>query len=282
LRDDLVLPEVKAPSIRPAARPALIVPRKNILQLLPDAVVPSKEQLAAYWRKVAKHALPYLGNRPLKLVRHVHGTTFYHKGPLPPIQESVHQLRIEKREGGEGVRLWVDLKGLLGLVDVVDAVELHPWGATVDDIEHPDYLVFDLDPGPNIKWEFVAESALRLRAMLADEGYDCWPKLTGGKGVHLMVPIERRITHDQARIYCRRLAERLAVTDFSRYTTSSQPHRRHRRIYIDYLRNGRGATAVGAYSPRARHGFPVAAPVRWSDVERGLTRDAFSLKRPPR
>jgi bifunctional non-homologous end joining protein LigD len=94
------------------------VPRENILQFLPDAVVPSKEELAAYWTGVADRALHFLGGRPLKLVRHVHGTTFYHKGPLPPIPPGVHQLRIEKREGGEGVRLWVDdLAGLLGLVE---------------------------------------------------------------------------------------------------------------------------------------------------------------------
>jgi CheY-like chemotaxis protein len=112
------------------------VPRKNILQLLPDAVVPSKDELAAYWRKVAREALKHLGHRPLKLVRHVNGITFYHKGPLPPVPPSVHGLTVQKRDGGEGTRLWVDdLDGLLGLVEI-GAVELHPWNATVDDIEH--------------------------------------------------------------------------------------------------------------------------------------------------
>lgn len=111
---------------RPAAGPASVrVPQENILQLLPDAVAPSKEELADYWTRVADRALHFLGGRPLKLVRHIHDTTFYHKGPLPPIPPEVHQLRIEKREGGEGVRLWVDdLAGLLGLVEM-GAVELH-------------------------------------------------------------------------------------------------------------------------------------------------------------
>jgi DNA primase len=125
------------------------------LQLLPDAVVPSKEALADYWTKVAPRALKHLGRRPLKLVRHTKGTTFYHMGPLPPIPAAVHQLRIEKRGGGQGVRLWVDdLGGLLGLVEI-GAVELHPWGATVDDIERPDLLVFDLDPGEGVGWDFI-------------------------------------------------------------------------------------------------------------------------------
>jgi bifunctional non-homologous end joining protein LigD len=104
---------------------------------------------AGNWKRTGAsrepEALKYLGRRPLKLVRHVHGTTFYHKGALPQIPDSVHQLTIAKREGGEGVRLWVDsVDGLLGLV-AMGAVELHPWNATVDDVEHPDRLVFDLD-----------------------------------------------------------------------------------------------------------------------------------------
>jgi bifunctional non-homologous end joining protein LigD len=230
---------------------------------------------------MAKRALPCLGRRPLKLVRHTRGTIFYHKGALPPIPESVHQLRIEKREGGEGVRVWVDsLAGLLGLVEM-DVVEVHPWAATVDDIEHPDLLVFDLDPGGGVAWAFVIESALRLRKLLQDEGLDSWPKLTGGKGLHLMVPIDRDISHDAVRLYCRRLAQRLEAADPAHYTTSSAPAKRNKRIYIDYLRNGRGTTAVGAYSPRAREGFPVAAPVTWAQVERGIHPDAFTIARPP-
>ncbi|MFL4983676.1 MAG: DNA ligase D [Xanthobacteraceae bacterium] len=287
LREDLALPAVRAPSIRPPAHAESSrhrggVPRENILQLLPDAVVPSKEKLAAYWRKVAKRALRYLGRRPLKLVRHTRGTTFYHKGRLPPIPQSVHQLHIEKREGGEGVRVWVDdLAGLLGLIEM-DAVELHPWAATIDDIEHPDRLVFDLDPGPGVEWEFVIETALKLRALLEAEGYNGWPKLTGGKGLHLMVPIEPKFSHDQARVYCRRMAQRLEAMAPDKYTTSSAPARRAGRIYIDYLRNGRGTTAIGADSPRARPEFPVATPVTWREVENGIAPDAFTMKRPPR
>lgn len=258
------------------------VPRENILQLLPDATPPSREELLAYWRKVGSRALHYLGRRPLKLVRYSGGITFYHKGRLPPIPPSVHQLRIEKREGGEGVRVWVDdVEGLLGLV-AMDAVELHPWAATVDDIEHPDRLVFDLDPGPGVDWDFVVETAFRLKAMFDDDGHDSWPKLTGGKGLHLMAPIRPSISHDEARSYCRRLAQRLEAEAPERYTTSPIPERRAGRIYLDYLRNGRGTTAVGAYSPRARPGFPVAAPVTWRDIEAGMAPDAYSLAHPPR
>jgi bifunctional non-homologous end joining protein LigD len=255
------------------------VPRENILQLLPDAVVPSREELAAYWRKLAKRALPYLANRPLKLVRHTRGTTFYHKGRLPPVPDSVHQLRIEKREGGEGVRLWIDdLAGLLGLVDI-GVVELHPWAATVEDYEHADQLVFDLDPGDGVPWDFVIETAIRMRQLLQGEGLECWPKTTGGKGLHVMAPLAKRMTHDAAHARAKLLAQRLAAGD-ERLITVADPAKRGGRLFIDYLRNGRGTTAVGTYSPRARPGFPIAAPVTWRQVERGMKPDAYTLAIP--
>jgi bifunctional non-homologous end joining protein LigD len=150
--------------------------------------------------------LEHLGRRPLKLVRNVNGTIFYHEGPLPPVPRSVHQLKVYKREGGEGVRLWVDdLEGLLGLVEM-GAVELHPWNATVDDIEQADRIVLDLDPGVGVDWEFVVETALALRELMEAEGLESWPKLTGSKGIHVMVPLADSMTHDAARTYARGLA----------------------------------------------------------------------------
>jgi bifunctional non-homologous end joining protein LigD len=191
----------------------------------------------------------------------------------------VHQLRIEKREG-EGVRVWVDsLAGFLGLIEM-DVVEVHPWAATVDDIEHADALVFDLDPGEGIAWDFVIETAMRMRELLEGEGLKPWPKLTGGKGLHLMAPLPRKLRHDAAHNYARRLAQRLASTDPVRYVTSASLARRPGRLFIDYLRNGRGTTAVAAYSPRVREGFPIAAPVTWKQVERGIRPDAFTLDHP--
>jgi bifunctional non-homologous end joining protein LigD len=259
----------------------LPIPAENILQLLPEAVVPSREDLCAYWERVADDALAYLGRRPLKLVRHVKGTTFYHMGPLPEIPPAVNQLRFEKRTGGTGTRLWVeDLAGLLGLVEI-GVVEIHPWGAKIEDIEHPDLLVFDLDPGAGVHWNFVVETAFRMRDLLAAEGLDCWPKTTGGKGLHVMVPIEPRMYWDRAHDYTRRIAERLAAKAPDRYITSAALATRPGHLFIDYLRNGRGTTAVGAYSPRARSGFPIAAPVTWPELQAGIRSDALSIDAPP-
>lgn len=284
LRDDLDLPRVKGPSVTPANpashKPHIGVPRENILQLLPDAVAPSKEELAAYWQKVSRKALPYLANRPLKLVRNVHHTIFYHKGPLPKdIPAAVHQLKINKREGGEGTRLWVDsLEGLLGLVEI-GAVELHPWNASVEDFEHADRLVVDLDPGEGVSWQRMIDAALRMRELMQDEGLDPWPKLTGGKGLHLLAPLKERMSHDAARALARRLVGALAAAEPEQYLLSAQANRRDR-IFLDYLRNGRGTTAVGTYSPRVREGFPIAVPVTWEQIKAGIAPDAFSMKRP--
>ncbi|MFL6790095.1 MAG: DNA ligase D [Bradyrhizobium sp.] len=282
MRDDLEVPKVKARRLAPSStsRLRLGVPRENILQLLPDAVVPSKEQLAVYWRRVWKKALPHLGHRPLKLVRHINGTTFYHKRSLPKdIPEAVHQLRIEKREGGQGTRLWVDnLEGLLGLVEI-GAVELHPWNATVEDFEHADQIVIDLDPGEGVEWNAIVTAALRMRELMKAEGFTTWPKLTGGKGIHLMAPLEALVAHDKSHVIARRLVSKLGAQFPDDYVLSAQARRRGR-IFLDYLRNGRGTTAIGTYSPRAREGFPIAAPVTWSHIEAGTPPDAFTMDSP--
>jgi len=272
--------EIAQPKARPGRMSTGNVPKESILQLLPDAVAPSREALARYWTGVADRALHFLGRRPLKLVRHVHGTIYYHKGPLPPIPPEVHQLRIRKREGGEGVRLWVDdLPGLLGLVEM-GVVEVHPWAATIDDIEHADTLIFDLDPGEGVPWEFVVEAALRLRDTLEEQGFNSWPKLTGGKGLHLMAPLPEKMPHNAVHAYAKRFARKFAQLN-DRYITSAQASRRGK-LFIDYLRNGRGTTAIGTYSPRARPGFPVAARATWREVENGTRPDAYTLGKPPK
>src|SRR5205085_3335219 len=143
------------------------------------------------------------------------------------------------------------------------AVELHPWNATVDNFEHADEVVVDLDPGEGVEWQAVIEAALRMRDIMKVEGLKPWPKLTGGKGIHVMAPLREALTHDEAHRYARRLVGALAESDPQHYIVSAQASRRGR-IFLDYLRNGRGTTAIGTYSPRVRESFPIAAPVTWS------------------
>jgi bifunctional non-homologous end joining protein LigD len=291
LRDDLATVEIPRPSVRSANKrkdeseaPSgnRYAAPENMLQLLHGAVAPDADALEAYWRKVGPKALKYLGRRPLKLVRRVGSKIFYHKRKLPPIPEGVKTLKIEKREGGEGVRVWVDdVAGLVALARGLEAVELHPWNATVDAIEVADQIVLDLDPGEGIERGFVVETALRVRALMEDEGLKPWPKVTGGKGYHVMAALTEGISHDQARAYARDLAERIVGTD-RRYTTSASMGQRAGHLFIDYLRNGRGSTAVGTWSPRARRGFPIARPVTWKQLEQGIDPDAFRIGSPDR
>src|SRR5205085_8512546 len=125
----------------------------------------------------------YLARRPPTLVRHLEGLTFFHEGAPPFLAPGVRQIAYKKRrDDSTGYRVWIeDLTGLLGLVEM-GAVELHPWGSTIDDIEHPDTLVLDLDPDPDLEWDFVVETALKLREVFDEERLPTWPKLTGGKG----------------------------------------------------------------------------------------------------
>jgi bifunctional non-homologous end joining protein LigD len=245
------------------------VASENIMRELTDAVVPTASDLRAHWSRFAKRALPHLARRPLTLVRHVAGTTFYHMGPLPPLPSAVHQLEIRKADGKKGIRLWIDsLDGLIGLAEI-GVVEVHPWAATIDDIERPDMLIFDLDPGDGVEWPFVAETALALRDLLTDEGFDSWPKLTGGTGLHLMAPIEPNLTHRQVHDYALGLADRIASRNPAKYTTLAGSSRRIGKLFIDHFRNGRGSSAIGTFSPRARSGLPIACPTTWKQIESG-------------
>jgi bifunctional non-homologous end joining protein LigD len=223
LREDLTptrAQPLRTETVRRVAKPSESkgVPPYNILQRLPEGMAATEAELAAYWAEVEPQALEHLGRRPLKLVRRVGHTIFYHKGPLPPIPDTVHQLKVQKREGGEGVGLWVDdLAGLIGLVEI-GAVELHPWNATIDDIEHADRLVIDLDLGEGIECAFVEDTALELRELFRGEGLKTWAKVTGGKGLHVMASLKEKITHDEAHAYSKALVERIAKRDPKRYT----------------------------------------------------------------
>ena len=139
-------------------------------------------------------------------------------------------------------------------------------------------LVIDIDPGEGVEWEFVTETALKLRDMFKSEGISAWAKLSGSKGIHVMAPVEPDLDWESARAYCKSLAERVAAMAARRYTTSARADRTGR-IFLDYLRNVPSIAAIGTYSPRAKPGFPVAMRVPWREVENGIGPDAFTIER---
>ena len=223
-------------------------------------VTPSKEQLAAYWARVAHRALKHLARRPLELVRDT-------PGPLPVLPESVHLLRPKGFLGDTVPPVWIDnLEGLLGLVNI-GAIELHPWNCSVDDPDFPDVLVFDLE---GIEWSAVTKAALALRKTLSADGLKSSPTLTGTNGIQVMAPLHSRVTYDLAQRYSVAIARRVMAKD----AASSG------RLFIHTEGNYRTRSFIGPYSPRARPGFPIAAPVAWKSIERGIRADAFAITHP--
>ena len=238
-----------------------VIRPENIMRLLSDAEPPSRAELAQYFEDCASACLTHLGRRPLTLVRCVEGVTFFHKGPLPPLPGAVRVCEVAKRDGSIGRRPWVDdLAGLIGLVEI-GAVELHPWGATVDDVEQADRLVFDLDPDAGVSWLALTRTALALRDFLASSGLTCWPKTTGGKGLHVIVPLSPGIAWPEARRVSRSIAEAFGSAEPEGRTAISGPGaRRGGKVFVDWLRNGCRQSAIGAMSPRARRGGPRVRP----------------------
>lgn len=161
-------------------------------------------------------------------------------------------------------------------------MELHPWGVRTDRLDRPDRLVFDLDPAPELAWPEVVAAAHELRERLSAQGLTSFPRTTGGKGLHLVVPIERRHGWAAAKRFAAGLARQLAADHPDRYTARAPKAARRNRIFIDYLRNERSATAVASYSLRARPGATVAMPLAWAEVADGLDPRRFTLSTVPR
>jgi bifunctional non-homologous end joining protein LigD len=161
-------------------------------------------------------------------------------------------------------------------------LEIHIWGSRMPDVERPDMLVFDLDPGPGVDWRGLVEGAGLVREILRLVGLESFVKTTGGKGLHVVVPIEPREEWPEVTAFARAVAETAARSDPARYTSVAAKAKREGRIFVDYLRNARGATSVAPFSTRARPGAPVSVPVRWDELPRIGGSDAYSVANLPR
>jgi bifunctional non-homologous end joining protein LigD len=189
---------------------------------------------------------------------------------------------IEESDGPEEYVYVRNLESLLGLVQM-SVLEIHPWGAKRDNVERPDRLTIDLDPAPDVAWPRVVEAALAVRDLLDHEyGLQSFLKTTGGKGLHVVVPIApRRYDWDSVKEFCKGVATRLAQAAPNQYTTNMAKAARKGRIFVDYLRNDRGATAVCAYSTRARAGAPVSTPLAWNELSSAIRSDHFTVENLP-
>ncbi|MFL5171658.1 MAG: non-homologous end-joining DNA ligase [Microvirga sp.] len=243
----------------------------------------TKRQLAEYYLAVAEAMLPHVARRPITLVRCPTGRQrkcFYQRHAGSGVPAELGEVDIPGFEESGAYLFIKDAPGLVALVQM-GVLEVHPWGARVDKPDRPDRVIFDLDPGEGLGFADVAEAAHEVRAYLGDLGLASFAKTTGGKGVHVVVPVDRRYGYPQVKAFAKKVAESLAAKTPTRYLTRISKAERRGRIFIDYLRNDATSTAVAAYSTRSRAGAPVATPVTWDELIPSLDPAAFNVNTVP-
>ncbi len=239
----------------------------------------TKLALAQYFERVAERLLPHVAGRPLSIVRCPQGRAskcFFQKHHDVAFPKSVKSIPIRDSSGLEQYVMIDSVEGLIGLAQI-GVLELHPWGARGDDVERPDRMFFDLDPSPEVAWPRVVDAARRVRAMLEALGLESFVKTTGGKGLHVVVPLQRKHDWDTVKGFSKALAEQIVRESPNEYIATASKARRTGKIFVDYLRNGRGATAVAPYSPRALANAPVSMPIRWDALGPKLRSDRYTV-----
>ena len=239
----------------------------------------TKLDVAQYYEAIGELLLPHVSKRPLSVVRCPKGfasACFFQKHGSGMFPEAVKSLPVKDSSGVSQYLMVDSLAGLVGLVQM-NVIELHPWGSRGDALERPDRMFFDLDPAPDVPWKRVVAAAVRMRAILDDLGMLSFVKTTGGKGLHVVVPLARRYEWDEVKAFSHAIAAQLEKDDPDHYIASASKAARRGRIFVDYLRNYRGATAVAPYSVRARPGASVSTPLSWKEVESLARPDVFKM-----
>jgi bifunctional non-homologous end joining protein LigD len=271
--------EKKAPRTPPAKRsaePELTHPERV---LYPELGL-TKRDLADYFAQICELMLPHVQDRPLTLLRCPEGRAkqcFFQKHPGESLAEGLGRVTVKSSEGTAEYAVIRAARGLQALAQM-SVLEVHIWGALESDSEHPDRLVYDLDPDPEMKFGDVIAGARAVRALLKELGLESWVKTTGGKGLHVTVPILPERGWDEIKAFCQHVAQELARREPERYVATMSKAKRRGKIFIDYLRNARGATFVAPYSPRARPGAGVAMPIAWADLSAKFMPEKFTVQ----
>ena len=249
--------------------------------LYPDLGL-TKADLARYYEQVGEWILPHLRGRPLTLVRCPEGyqKCFYQKHVNERVPQAISRVEIEEDDSRATYMVADTLDAVLGLVQM-GVLELHTWGATRDRLDRPDRLTFDLDPDPTVPWTQVVEAARLTRTLLEELDLVCFLKTTGGKGLHVVVPIQRSHDWDEVKAFAKAVADHMVAAIPQRFTSNMAKRVRKGKIFIDYLRNARGATAIAAYSPRAKPGAPVSVPIAWEELSTEVSSDHFTIMNVP-
>lgn len=243
----------------------------------------TKQDVWDYYSAVMDHLLPEVINRPLSIIRCPAGTgkpCFFQKHHTAGL-ELVDSVKLTEDSGINAHYLVVrDAASLLELVQF-NALEFHPWGSHAEEPDRADRVVFDLDPGPDVPFEEVKKAATDIRKLLTQLELESFLRVSGGKGLHVVVPLNPGCDWDLTKRFAKGFADALAQSEPQRFLATATKSLRNKRIFVDYLRNGRGATAVASYSLRGRPGAPVAMPLAWTELPKLKRADAFTIKEVP-
>ena len=238
----------------------------------------TKAKLVAYYAAVSERMLQYVAERPLSLVRApqgIEGHTFFQKHDKDTFPDQVKEIPIkEKLDAEVQNHMYVtDAAGLVALTQM-NTLEFHVWGARISNVEKSERIIFDIDPDEGLDLAAVRDAAFYIRDTLGERGLESFPMVTGGKGVHVIAPLRAIAEWPLIKDFCHAFADRLEATQPERFTSNIRKVRRKGRMFVDYLRNERGSTAIGPFSTRSREGCPVAVPIGWDEIE---TLDAANL-----
>jgi bifunctional non-homologous end joining protein LigD len=230
----------------------------------------TKRDLVEHYLSIADHILPHVAERPLSLVRCPDGIAkkcFFQKHASDGFPDAFHKIPIREKSGKDDYLFIRDEQGLVAAVQM-GVLELHLWGCHVDAVEQPDRMVFDFDPDEGLGFEHVRAGATEMRDRLKDLKLESFPMLTGGKGIHVVVPFRRGHDWDAHRDFSEALARVMAADSPDRYVANMSKKKRQGKIFVDYLRNTRGATAIAPFSTRSRKGAYVSVPVSWPQLSK--------------
>jgi bifunctional non-homologous end joining protein LigD len=246
--------------------------------LYPEAGI-TKRDLALYYAAVGEWMLPHVRGRPLTLLRCPNGWNdecFYQKKAEGGVNEAISRVPIKNDDGSVSSYMMADSVPAIVALLQMGVLEIHPWGSRAQSLGFPDRIIFDLDPDDALAWDELKQAALIVKALLENIGLVPFLKTTGGKGLHVVVPIEPSVGWEHVKGFSKAVAELLERTFPDRFTSKLLKVSRRGKIFVDYLRNSEGATAVAAYSTRARTNAPVSAPVAWQELARDLRFDYFN------
>jgi bifunctional non-homologous end joining protein LigD len=250
--------------------------------LYPDANI-TKLDLARYYEAIGEWIVPHVEDRPLSLVRCPDGwkgECFYQKHADKSVNAAVSRVRVPESSGSATYLMADSVAALVGLVQW-GVLELHPWGSRTPKLDRPDQLIFDFDPDDAVGWGEITEAVGLLRTLLNEIGLIAFLKTTGGKGLHVVTPIKPTLDWVRAKAFTKSIADLLVATFPDRFTATLSKSSRKGKIFIDYLRNAEGATAVCAYSPRSRANAPVSTPIAWEELRDDLRFDHFNVRNIP-